>query len=365
MTTSTVRTLAPYINRAPVADFLSGQFAVTEESYKNSEKVRWDVERDDEDVAFPLPSPDSGSYHNSDDQFDDKLVVPPPYGESFTISARSLGKYRTMGRTEYDDPGFIREANERAASMTGKLLRKIRRGMELQASQIFTSESGLSLTDDNGDVMYALDYKAKSAHFPDAGTAWSSATLAQMLADLKALCELVRNNGKSNPQRIYMGAQSFDYFAAAAEASTSKRFDNQRSDRGQLVQLTTPGAEAGQYRGTIDIGNYKVDLFTYGGRYKHPETGTMTLYLPDDKVVVTSANMGLEVAFGRVFLFNNGLPTPLPALRGRGKMVTQGLDIFYNNWVELNGSGVTVEMLCRPLLIPKGIDTYGCLDTGI
>ena len=78
-----------------------------------------------------------------------------------------------------------------------------------------------------------------------------------------------------------------------------------------------------------------------------------------------SDNMGFETVFGRVFLFDNGLPRPLPQLRARARMVEQGMDIFYNNWTELNGSGVTVELLSRPLCIPKGIDTFGTLDTGI
>lgn len=361
--TDTIRTLAPYINRAPTPMFLSGLFPTTPESFKNSKKIRWDVERDEEDIAFPLPAEETGSYHNRDDQFDDKTVEPPSYGEKFTISASSLGKQRQFGMTEYDDPGFLREANERVGSMTGKLLRKIRRGMELQASQILTLASNISLVNDSNKVIYTMDYLTKSTHFPNAGTAWSSATDAQMRTDLKALAELIRNDGLSSPARVIMGASSYEYFANA-HAST-KFFDNQRSDRGQITTLTTSGTESAQYRGSIDLGNYKLDIWTYGARYVHPYSGTKTLYIPDDKVVMLSDNMGFETVFGGTFLFNNGQPTPLPAIRGRGKMLTAGMDIFYNNWTELNGSGITVEMLSKPLLVPKGIDTYGCLDTGI
>jgi hypothetical protein len=363
--TDTVRTLAPYMNSAPAPGFLSGMFAVTDMSYMNSEKVRWDVQRDDEDVAFPLPAPDTGSYHNRDDQFDDKQVTPPPYGEKFTISASSLGKERPLGRTEYEDPGFIREANERAAYMTGKLMRKLRRGMELQASQVLTLVDGINLVNSANVSVYTLDYAAKSTHFPNAGTAWSSATFAQMITDLQSLADVIRNDGLSDPRRIIMGTQSFELFAAAAEASTAKRFDNRRSDRGELFPLTNPGTGGGQYRGTIDLGNFKLDIWTYGARYTHQYSGTKTLYVPNDKVIMLSDNMGFETVFGRVFLFDNGLPRPLPQLRARARMVEQGMDIFYNNWTELNGSGVTVELLSRPLCIPKGIDTFGTLDTGI
>lgn len=363
MATDTVRLLSTYMNNAPAPGFLSGMFAVTPESYRNSEKVRWDVMRDEEDIAYPLESTDTGSYHNRDDEFDEKTVTPPPYGEKFTISASSLGKYRRAGQTEYTDPGFIREASERAALMTGKLLKKLRRGMELQASQILTLVDGISLVNAAGTVVYSLDYAAKSTHFPNAGTAWSSATDVQMRTDLKALAEVIRNDGLSSPARVIMGANSYEYFVNA-HAGT-KFFDNERSDRGEIVPLRTPGTESAQYRGTIDLGNYKLDIWTYGGRYKHPQSGTKTLYVPDDKVIMLSANLGFETVFGRVFLFNNGQRVPIPNLRGRGKMREQGMDIFFNNWTELNGSGVTVELLSRPLLIPKGIDTFGCLDTGI
>jgi len=361
--TATVRALRPYINDAPAPGVLQGMFGTTADSYKNSVEVRWDVKRDDEDIAFPLASTDSGSYHNRDDEFEDKTVIPPPYGEKFTISATSLGKSRQLGKTEYDDPGFIREANERAAYMTGKLQKKLRRGMELQASQILTLETGLNLINDSGVSVYTLDYLPKSTHFTNAGTAWSSATMAQMLADLLALGEVVRNDGLNSPARVFMGAGSF---TAMSNATGFKdHFDARRADKGQIVPLTTPGTESAQYRGALDVGNYKLDIWTYGGRYKHPQTGTKTLYIPNDKVIMLSGNMGFETVFGGIFLFNNGLPTPLKSLRFRGKMIKDGMDIYFNNWTELNGSGVTVELLSRPLLIPKGIDTFGCLDTGI
>lgn len=363
--TDTVRALRPYLNNAPAPGFLSSFFPVTADSFKNSKKVRWDVDRDEEDIAYPLATEETGSHHNRDDGFDEKTVEPPPYGESFTIAASSLGKKRALGMTEYDNPNFIQEANERAAYMTRKLQKKYRRGVELQASQILTLVDGLSLVNNANQVTFSLDYAAKATHFPNAGTAWSSATFAQMLADLKALAEVIRNNGLSSPRMVIMGTGSFELFRAAGEASSSKAFDNTRSDRGALYPLSNPGTEAGQYRGTIDVGTMKLDIYTYGGRYVHPYSGTKTLYVPDDKVIMLAGDNGFETVFGAVFRFPNGLPTPLPALRARARMVSQGMDIFYNNWVELDGSGVTIELLSRPLLIPKGIDTFGCIDTGI
>jgi hypothetical protein len=362
MTAITVRQLKPYFNNSPAPTFVAGLFPVDEDSFKNSEKVAWDVEREEEDVAVPLPSPDSGSRHNETGDYDDKEVIPPNYSESGSISASSLGKSRQIGKTEYDDPGFLREAGERASRLATKLEKKLRRGMELQGSQILTDVNGISLVDGNGVVMFALNYEAKASHFPNAGTAWGAATLVQKLGDVSALCNEVRNDGLEDPKRILIGDGSFENLINTD--GFKDRFDARRADFGEFNKLKTGGTRGAHYRGTLDLESFKVDMWTYSGRYKHPETGLKTKFIGDSKLVVL-ADGRFQTVFGRVFKFNNGQAVPIPQLRRRAKMRKQGLDIFFNNWVEKNGSAVTLELSSRPLLIPIAIDTFGCLDTGI
>lgn len=358
--TITKRVLKPYIQSAPVPTFLPGFFKVTPESYKNSETVNYDVMREDEEAAFPVLG--DASNHNDLGDFDDHEITPPTYREEFSVAASKLGKNRQIGETEYKDPGFQREAGERIRMGTTRLDKKLRRGLVIQASQLLTT-GALSLTDDAGNVVFSLSYSPKTALFPDAAVAWSSATLAQKLAHIDSLCEAIRNAGLEDVKRLVFGQGSYNNLIDTS--GIKDFFDTRRADRGEIHRLTNGGTRGGQYRGSLDVGSNKLDIWTSGERYKHPQTGVKTKAVPDDKIMFL-ADGQFETVFGRVFYFDNGQKPAVPELaRRRGKFKDQGLDIFFNNWVEQNGSAITIELTSRPLLVPRAMDTFGCLDTGL
>lgn len=357
--TITTRMLRPYFQNAPVPTFLAGMFRTTAESYKNSEEVKWDIMREDEDVAVPIAGP--GSHHNDLGDFDNKKIIPPRYAESASISASSLGRNRQVGENEYKDPGFLREAGERASMAATRLEKKIRRAMTIQASQILTTGQ-LALTDEDGEVVYTIDFEPKATHFTTASVAWDTATGAQKLGQLATVANAVRNDGLEDPVRMIFGDAAFDNLTS--DDDILKRFDQKRADFGQLHPLKSGGTRGGHYRGTLDLENFKIDIWTSGEIYKDPQTGSKVRAVPEEKII-TLADSRLETAFGRIFFLPNGQNTPIPELRRRAKMRKQGMDIFFNNWAEKNGSAVTIELSSRPILLPIAMDTFGCHDTGL
>jgi hypothetical protein len=360
MATITQRILKPYIQSAPVPTFLAGFFRTTPESYKNSEEVSYDTMREDEEVAVPVLGDESN--HNDLGDFDNKFVVPPTYRESASISAKSLGKNRQIGETIYKDPVFQREAGDRVSMMLNRLEKKLRRGVSIQASQILTTAK-LDLVGTDGVSRFLLDYKPKSALFPNAAVAWGSATLAQKLSHIETLCEAIRDTGLEDVKRLIFGQASFSNLIDTS--GIENYLDLRRGERGEINRLTNGGTRGGQYRGSIDVGSYKLDIWTSGERYSHPQTGVKTKLVPDDKIIFLSDGL-FETVFGRVFYLDNGQRPVISELaRKRGKMLEQGLDMFLNNWIELNGSAATFEITSRPLLIPRAMDTFGCLDTGL
>lgn len=358
----TTRMLKAYVEDTPTPLFMAGSFRSPSENYHDAEEVEWDVEREDEEVAIPLHR-DAGYHMNEDGGFTNKKVIPPSYKEGGAISASSVGRIRTPGKDKYQDPGFLQEATARAVKLARKNEKKIRRSMELQASQLYTSVAGLDLKNTDGDTVFALDYKAKATHFPTAGTSWATASLDQKLNDIRALCDVVRDDGKLDPRRLLIGDDSYENLINTTTIFIV--FDINRSERGQINPLpeAQAGTRGGQYRGTLDLGNFKLDVWTYGGRYKDPETGNILKFCPGSKVIVQTDGR-MDATFGGMKNFNT-FRAPIPFLRGRAMMTRQGIDMFFNNWLSPDGEVLNIGVSARPLLIPTAIDTYGCLDTGL
>jgi hypothetical protein len=125
----------------------------------------------------------------------------------------------------------------------------------------------------------------------------------------------------------------------------------------------------GQYRGTIEIDNYRFDCWTYNGMYTHPNTGVATLFVPGDKVIMRASGGRLDATFGAIpnvaQLLGVQNVINIPELPGRLANTEGGMDMFVRTWLSPDGEQFFAGFGSRPLLIPTAIDTYGCLDTGL
>lgn len=358
----TKRMISAYIQMAQPTLFLSGLFQSRPENFHSSEEVEIDIVRSDEDVSIAIQDLSTGYRMNSEDLYTNKGFKPPIHKEAISLNAFDLIK-RMPGQNPFESPDFRANVISRMFNGMTKVERKIRRAIELQASQVLQTGK-VTLTDAAGAALYDLDYKPKATHFPTAGTSWASATGAQKIADISALAELVRDDGLADPDQLIMGIDAFENFISDSEIQ--KRFDIRRIDLGTIAPMEMRG-NGGNYRGIVEIGNYRYDVWTYGGRYKDPQTGNKVQFLDAGKIIVRASSGRLDATFGAIpnigSLMGGGASNLLPELPGRVTNVQGGMDLFTNAWLSNDGEQLFGGVGARPLMIPTAIDTYGCLDT--
>lgn len=358
---TTRRMISAYFQEASPTAFFSGMFAARPENFHSSEEVEIDIVRSEEDVSIVIQDLSTGYRMNSDDLYTNKGFKPPIHKEAIPLNAFDLIK-RMPGQDPFQSPDFRANIITKMFSGMRKVERKIRRAVELQASQIM--QTGIvTLTDSSGTALYTLDYKPKATHFPTAGTSWATATLAEKIGDLTDLCDVVRGDGLMDPDELDMGSTAWENLLQTT--GFLARLDTRRADLGTITAMEARGG-GGIYRGTLELGNYKLDVFTYNGRYKHPSTGTSTPYLDPGKVVVRSSTARMDATFGAIPNIGALLGASgrlIPELPSRMSSADSAMDLFTNVWLSGDGEQLFGGIGARPLMVPTAIDTFGCLDT--
>lgn len=343
---------------------LSSLFIVRPGNVTNAEKVIIDIERYGEDVS-PVVTPLEGPTRNTTDQFTTKEFIPPTLNEGSSIDVGQLLK-RLPGMTEYQasDVGWMSHMVKIMLRNMRLMGDKISRNVEWQASQILQTGI-LQLTDAAGVLKYEINFAPKAAHFPTAGTAWDAGS-PDMLGDIDSLTDVIRNNGLVDVDQLWFGHTSFDLFIK--DTTVQAHYDNRRIDRGEIKPRNL-GAGA-KFQGVLDLGAYKYELITYSGRGILPGDSTSTKFLGPDKVVfLASGNDGgratrLDQLFG-------GVPRAVPvdprfaAFLPRTIAVPGAMSMSPNIYASQDGKQTHFDLESRPLLVPVGIDQFGCLDTGI
>ena len=340
--------------------FLSRRFTVKPGGMYNGGKVAIDIQRFGEDVAVAVKKC-TGSNLNDIDEFTTKEFTPPNYGEAFPIDVCDL-----MDRMAGVDP-FTAAYNDYASQLMAKMAQgfmlvddKIQRAVELQASQILQTGQ-LTLTNSSGDTVYDLDFKPKATHFPTVGTAWSSAATCTPIDDLQALGNVIRSDGKVNPNRLTFGESAFSEFMASDQVKA--HLDNRRIEFGFVDPAMEDSGAVNQ--GRIWIGSYAYDMWTYPEEYTSPETGNPVKYIGNDKVVMDSSNTRFDMTSARVPLPLGPDPRVAGLLPGRMSSREQSFDVTPNVYTTPNGKQIMGELESRPLLIPVQIDGFGCLTTTV
>lgn len=357
----TKRMIAAYNQQAEPTLFLSGLFQSPPQNFYSSEEVELDIVRSGEDVSVVVQDLSTGYRMNAEDLYTNKSFKAPIHKEAIPLNSFDLIK-RMPGQNPFEQPDFRGNALLRMYSGMQKIERKIRRAMELQASQVLQT-GVVTLIDSNGTALYTLDYKPKSTHFTTP-TAWSAGG-ADPIADINALAEVIRNDGLTDVDQLIMGVNAFEAFVS--KSAVQSRLDIRRIDLGTIAPMQMRG-QGGIYRGIVEIGNYRYDIWTYGGRYKHPQTGVVTPYLDPGKVIVRSSTARLDATFGAIPNIGRllgGGANLLPELPSRISNSAGGMDLFANVWMSVDGEQLFGGVGARPLYIPTAIDTYGCIETGV
>ena len=360
--TTTKKMISAYNQQALPVMFLSGMFNSPPQNFHTSEEIEIDIVRGDEDIAIAVQDLSVGYRMNSEDLYTNKGFKPPIFKEALPLNSFDLIK-RMPGQDPFKSPDFRGNLILRMFNGMTKIENKIRRSLELQASQVMQT-GVVTLTDITGTPLYTLDYKPKASHFPTVGVSWATATTAQKLADVSDTAETIRNDGLSDPDQLLMGIDAFENFIS--DDGIRKRFDVRRMDLGTIAPMQMRG-NGGTFRGIVEIGNYRYDVWTYGGRYKDPQSGNKIQFLDPGKIVVRASNGRFDATFGAIpnigQLVGGENSRLLPELPGRLSNAAGSMDLFANAWLSADGEQIFGGVGARPLMIPTAIDTYGCIDT--
>lgn len=357
---TTTRMIAMYMEEAPAPLFLSGFFRSPPENFHETEKVTIDVERDDEEIAIVITDLSTGARNNESSVYTNKGFTPPVLDEGGTITAYDMIK-RQPGQNPFQDPNFVANAMDQAFGLFRKLDRKIRRTVELMASQVLQT-GVVTLRDSAGNALYDLDFQAKATHIVDASADWGGGS-DNPIADIRALANVIRRDGKHPPDQLLFGENAWQNFIMNADVQ--KLLDKQVLNLGALAPVVR--GQGATFQGFITIGHYRYEMWTYDGYYKDPQTGNPTSYLHPDKVIIRASKGRLDLTFGAIPMWvgpQQGGPL-VSVLPPRMNDSERGLDLTTNAYITQDRKHLKIEAGTRPLTIPTAIDTFGCLNTQV
>lgn len=337
--------------------FFTTFFKTSEEDYTNGEYVEIDIERTGDKVAPVLKDHRTGGVIVDDDIFTEKKFK-PPYG----CLQQPVPLYELMKRQpgQSDDSSTVGTWYARLVAKIKKAISKFHRmfkeQIELQCAQIM--QTGIvQLSDENGKVVYDLDYRMKTNHKPTAAILWSDTANASPLSDLEALCNAVNDDGKSEPSIAIFGQKAWNYAIKNAEFK-----DAVKKDGMNLGQLS-PGLKnrGGRYMGYVDIGSFRLELWVYNDSYETLKSDTRVKYMNPNKVIVTAAieDLDFRIVFGGVP--TAGMREPFASIIP-AEVTYEGFARIHNRvWYDENADTYTAESKMRGLAIPVSVDKYGCI----
>lgn len=355
---STRRMIEMYMDEAEAPMFLSGFFQSPPRNFHNTEMVEIDIVRDDPDIAIVVTDLTVDGRENESTKYTNKGFTPPIFDEKGTITSYDLIK-RRAGVDPFQDPNYAANAVEEAFRIFRKLERKIRRSIELMAAQVLQTGK-VTLNDAAGVALYELDFIAKATHLATVGSDWSGLlSSTQPLTDVEDLADVVRQDGKQDPDRLTFGKKAWRNWINNSEVQ--KRLDKTTLALGQVAPQSR--GKGATFQGFVWIGSYRFEMWTYNGFYKHPQTGAPTPYIDDDNLIMTSSGGRLDLSYGAIPMMRQPETAALAFLPPRMSDSASGLDLSVNAYFSTNGKHLKVEAGTRPLTIPTAIDTFARLNT--
>lgn len=357
---STKTMLRPFIEMAPAPLFLSGFFQSPPENFYSSQTVEIDLQRDGEDVAVAITDLATGSRFNENTVGSNKEFTPPIFKEVGSISAFQL-LTRELGDNPFESRAFQAKAVHRSAMLSAKIQNKLRRALEWQASQIFQT-GVLTLVNAAGTAVFSLDFAAKSTHFITT-TVWAAdGTGGSRVADVDSLAKLIRKDGRRSADTLILGTDAQARFLADPAIKDILKYDGYYGALGRpQIIPDRPGIDGANFLGNITINNYRYALWGYDGRFNHPQTGTSTPFVADNKIIMLSSKARYDATFGAVPMIAQPEGRALPFMPPRVSNGAGGLDMTLNAWLEPDGQTLSLSVASRPLLVPTEIDSFGCL----
>ena len=358
---ATVKFLGAFQRMRKPLQFLTSWFKTDKDSYFNTESVRIHVRRHGEPVAVAVQGITSSPRWTDLNQFSKKTFTPYAFNEGYAINGADVFDMQ-FGHTEYDESNYVSLALKSFAEQGVEKERSILRAIELMSSQILQTGT-VTLINSAGSTIGAMDFKPKATHFPQVSVSWATVATATPLDDLEDLADVIRADTGLFPSVVIMGAGA--YRNAIQTTSFLNALDNRRIETA-LIMPESINSSGAKKMGYVDVGAYRLEIWTYPATYDHIQTAVKTPYIADDLVVMLSPDTELKMLYG-------GFPSPLigpdPRLAAFTRTMPSRIsragfvDVNPLIWADETGQVIKGALRSRPLPIPVGIDEFGCLNT--
>jgi len=365
--TSTIRLMKYYQQQIGRPRFLSSLFRSPPENFHSTEEVEIDVRRQGRNVAIPVVDLRSGPRHMSRDKTVNKKFKPAVYKYESNVAAADLIK-RAPGVDPYTDPDFAANATREAFGAIRELEDMFRDAIELMASQIMQTGT-LAITDDAGSAVYSLDFQPKDATgtlgsgdlIVTTGTTWAAdGSTGDPLGDLDTLANNMAACGYDATDLAF-GATALHRFLK--NATVLQRFNLINANFGQLNPQGAPPGGGASPVGRMVIGSRMFRLWAYDATYKHPQTGTITRFLHNEKVVMWADSAPRDLSWGAIPMFEAARDSRVASfLPSRMSFASAGIDLHIGGYFTQDAQNLVITVGCRPLTIPTAIDGHACLD---
>lgn len=356
--------LDAYIQGPARFGFLAKYFRIPSAARRNlmrgsAGKITLPIMLDGQEIAIPLTCCDMGN-GNTISQTNVLEIAPVRYGETYVIDSCDLD-IAPFGVDEYTAASIGDQ--QRIISKVSIGLERMGashdRAIELQAAQILQT-AVLSLSDLKGNQVYNYEFPKKPENFPTTAATWANPLTCKPIQDIEALVAAIRTNGNCNPDTIIMNSKTYGEFANSVEVKESA--DLLRVHNIDLKQ-DPETADGRVFKGSLSAGGSTLKIYTYDKSYKDPQTGNITKYVADDKVVILSSESRFDLVPTHVSKFNpprNDYERMMPRTLPLGEVANA---IQVRPWVTQNGQSLHVETWQSCVLIPTAIYDYGCLTT--
>jgi len=304
-----------------------------------------EVERLGEKVAVDVLRGTEGN-RNTFSKSTEKAFEPPFYREYF--DATELDVYdQVLGAqlAGLPRPEMFGMLTKTVSEKLSKLQDKIERAYELQRAQVLLDGIVTVETDTN------IDYKRKAASkvvttdgaiFGSNAGYWN--TSIDPIAQLEIGAHFLRTVGRSGSSRFALICGEGALAALLNNSDFQSRTDNRRYNL-DTIAAPVRNAEGSAYHGSITVGSYVCDLWTYPQYYDHPDTGTSTAYISDEKVIMIPYNPSFIMRHAAV-----------PQLVGDpGQLPRQG-EYVISDYVDQRRATHEFDICSAGLAIPLGVD---------
>ena len=330
--------------------FLSSMFQSPEANKKDTVEIVVDIKRNGERIAIDIVR-GTGGRNNVNKRFTTKTYTPPVYNEAGNFNENERLQ-RAIGKTEYDEntmADVVAAITDDQVDLQDTILRAI----EKQAADAFFTGTVVLINSDT------VDFKQKATHQITPSPVWSNAS-GVPLDDLQGGATLNRKDGQTTTRDLIMGE---DFWKVLKNNAQFKEFADFRRVDQVNVRPPVMNSDGANFHGTLTIGEYVINLWTYPQFYFVPtdfglaNEGTLVPYIPTDKGWLGTIGARFDLYFAGIAklvpadprLVSFGIAQVPTAMKG---------DFHTYGYTDIPGKNVIYGVESAPLCVPTDIDSF-------